>query len=182
MKVRAATSDDAAAIAHVHVATWRDAYAGLLPDSYLVEMSMTRRAAYWARGLSNDPTGREEFVLVAEDDGCQVVGFVSGGKSRTRKDEKIRRYDGEMYTLYVLPDHQGFGLGRRLLRAGFDGLAERSFKAAVVWVLSSNPSRFFYQAMGGTPVAGRSEKFAGTELEEVAYGWESLRLASVIRK
>lgn len=182
MKVRAAARDDAAAIGHIHVATWRDTYAGLLPDSYLVEMSMTRQAAFWARGLSGDPTRREDVVLVVEDDRGEVVGFVSGGKSRTRKEEKIRRYDGEMYTLYVLPDHQGFGFGRALLGAGFDGLAERSFAAALVWVLSSNPSRFFYAAMGGTLVATRTEKFAGTEVEEVAYGWENLQLASAIRE
>ncbi len=178
MKVRAASSDDAAAIGHVHVETWRDTYAGLLPDAYLVEMSITRQAAYWARGLTAEPSARADVVLVLEDDDGQVVGFISGGKSRNRKELSGQRFDGEMYTLYVLPDHQGLGMGRDLLRAGFAGLAARSLRSAVIWVLASNPSRFFYEAMGGVAVARRMETFAGTEVEEVAYGWASLELAA----
>ena len=45
--LRPARPGDAAAIARVHVDTWRSTYAGLLPDRYLVTMSMTRRAAHW---------------------------------------------------------------------------------------------------------------------------------------
>lgn len=182
MRVRAASSDDAAAIGHVHVETWRDTYAGLLPDAYLVEMSITRQAAFWAQGLTAEPSARPDVVLVLEDDNGHVVGFISGGKSRSRKALHGQRFDGEMYTLYVLPDHQGMGLGRELLQAGFEGLAARSFSSAVIWVLASNPSRFFYEAMGGEAVARRMEKFAGSEVEEVAYGWTSLELATAPKR
>ena len=45
---------------------------------------------------------------------------------------------------------------------------------AMIWVLSGNPARFFYEALGGVAVAERKEAFAGTLLEETAYGWPDL--------
>ena len=45
---------------------------------------------------------------------------------------------------------------------------------ALVWVLSDNPARFFYEAMGARRVAERQERFAGERLEEAAYAWGDL--------
>jgi hypothetical protein len=44
----------------------------------------------------------------------------------------------------------------------------------MVWVLAANPARFFYEAMGGARAGERLEEFAGTQLEELAYGWPDL--------
>ena len=73
--------------------------------------------------------------------------------------------------------HQSGVLKRRSVQA-FAGLATRGHEAAVIWVLEANPSRFFYQAMGGNVVAERTERFAGTTLAELAYGWEQLHSAA----
>lgn len=174
--IRQAHADDAGAIAEVHVETWRDAYAGILPDTYLLDMSATRHAALWARLLRQPRLS--ELVLVAEDPTAGVVGFVSGGRARKSGLPRRSPYDAELYTLYVAPDHQGSGLGGGLLRRAFAGLAERGHAAAVVWVLEANPARFFYQAMGGHIVAERTERFAGTTLGELAYGWDQLAPAT----
>ncbi len=45
---------------------------------------------------------------------------------------------------------------------------------ALVWVLSDNPARFFYEAMGARRAAERQERFAGARLEEAAYAWSDL--------
>jgi len=45
---------------------------------------------------------------------------------------------------------------------------------ALVWVLSDNPARFFYEAMGARRAAERQERFAGVRLEEAAYAWGDL--------
>ena len=177
MIVRAGGAADAAGIARVHVETWRAAYAGMLPDDYLIGLSATRRAAHWANVL----TGRTpERVFVAEEDGA-VVGFASCGPARRCAALKTRKSDGEVYTLYVLHDYQGIGLGRQLLASAFERLAENGCGAAVVWVLQSNPSRFFYEAMGGVALGEREEKFAGAMVTEVAYGWEPLALSVMKR-
>jgi hypothetical protein len=65
--VRPAVLQDAPAIAAVHVATWRDAYAGLLPDDFLDGLDVDQRAERWRGRLAALPAGL--FVLVVELDG-----------------------------------------------------------------------------------------------------------------
>ncbi len=100
--VRAARPDDAHAIAAVHVATWRDAYAGLLPDELLAGLDSGEWAERW-RGRLAAPAGGV-FTLVFEADG-HVRGFASGGPSR---DEFP---GGAVYAIYVDPGCQGRGAG-----------------------------------------------------------------------
>ncbi len=165
IKIRAARRGDTKAIGRIQVDTWRDAYAGLLPDKALLRMSADIEGGRWVRVID-----RDESVVVAEDSKAGVVGFGSGGPSRVR----TLPYGGEVYTLYVAPGYQGKGIGRRLLRAVFVELELAGHKSAVIWVLKANPSRFFYEAMGGRYVADRTERLWGAAVDESAYGWDEL--------
>ncbi len=75
IRVRRAARDDAPAIGRVHVETWQSAYAGLLPDSILAQMSDVRQSALWSRTLADPREARGVFVADDEDRG--VVGFGS---------------------------------------------------------------------------------------------------------
>jgi ribosomal protein S18 acetylase RimI-like enzyme len=164
--LRRAKRSDAAAIARVHVETWRAAYAGLVPDAYLVGMTEAGQTSSWRRSLS----GGGGANLVAETVDGQVVGFGSCGRSRLGN----LSFQGEVYALYVAIDWQGQGLGRRLLGGLFSQLRGANVSDAYLWVLAGNPARFFYETMGGTRIAERQESFAGTLLDEIAYGWSDL--------
>ncbi len=172
IRTRDAESDDAAGIANVHVETWRSTYAGVLPDDYLVGLSVPRHAALWSHWLND--TAADHRLYVAAAPAGDIVGFASCGRLRERKQFHGKGRIGEIYALYVLPDFQGRGLGRALLMQSFAGLSESAHDSAILWVLAANPSRFFYEAMGGRQVGGRKEKFAGTKVAELAYGWDSL--------
>jgi ribosomal protein S18 acetylase RimI-like enzyme len=138
--IRPARPADAQPIAAVHVATWRHAYAGLLPDGVLAGLDVGEWAQRWHRNLSAPAQGR--FVLVFEQDG-RVEGFVSGGRSRDQFP------GGEVYAIYVDPACQGRGAGSRLLTAAARHLAEAHFTAASLWVLVGNrPARRFYESQG----------------------------------
>lgn len=177
--IRRAAPGDARAIARVHVECWRSAYAGILPDRVMVDMSVDDKAAFW-RGMILRTGGRESVLVasVAESGGgrCEIVGFASCG-SADRRGGAPSGYDGEVHTLYVLPDWQEQGLGRALLCGGFRALKRAGFASAFVWVLAQNPSRFFYEAMGGRQIGTRTEALWGTELPELAYGWPDLEEA-----
>ncbi len=168
-RLRAARPGDARGIARVYVKTWRDQYAGILPDRVLLSMSVARQARSWARALSH----KGETVLVADQPGSGIVGVGSCGVARNSGLD----YAGEIYTLYVLADYQEMGLGRSLLGGLFKCLLSEDRKSAVLWVLGANPSRFFYQAMGGKLVGERVEKLWGEKLREVAFGWPNLQVA-----
>ena len=165
--LRPALPRDADAIARVHVETWQNTYAGLVPSDYLARMSVARCSPQWHRAAAKAETGNDLMVAEVDED---VVGFVSFGPTRNPE----MPYGGEVYALYIAVDWQGQGLGRKLLATALEALAKEGHTGAMVWVLAANPSRFFYEAMGGERAGERTEDFAGTELEELAYGWPDL--------
>ena len=182
IRIRRATRADATAIGRVHVETWQSAYAGLLPDAMLAHMSDVRHSAMWARSLADATEARGIFV--ADDEAMGVVGFGSCGPVRDPPEEldaKARRV-GEVYLLYVEPDFQNQGLGRRLLDALFRQLHADGFDTAVLWMLAENPTRFFYEGLGGELVGQRTDTFAGVDVDEVAYAWSDLEAPLVRRR
>ena len=164
--VRPAEIGDAAAIARVHVETWRTAYRGLLPDDFLAALDEAGYEQRWARTLT-DGRGR---VYVAEDSGI-VVGFASGGPERAGEDG----YAGELYAIYVLQESQGHGHGRALVRAVAQALREMKLTNMIVWVLRDNHrARHFYERLGGVYVRTQPIMIGSALLQEVSYGWRSL--------
>lgn len=164
--VRAARLDDAPSIARVHVATWRTAYRGLLPESFLAALAEDQYTERWRRGIA-DPASR---VFVVEDD-TGVVGFASGGRERAGENG----YGGELYAIYVLDRAQRRGHGRELVRAVVGVLREMRFTDMIVWVLRDNaPAREFYERLGGAYVRTQPITIGSVLLQEVSYGWRSL--------
>ena len=180
--IRRARKSDASAIGRVHVETWRSAYAGLLPEAMLVRMSDVRQSAWWSRALSDPREARGIFV--ADDPDMGVVGFGSCGPVRETPEglDGTEARVGEVYTLYVESDFQNQGLGRRLLDAMFRQLHADGFDTAVLWMLAENPTRFFYEGLGGARVGHRLDRMGGTEVEEVAYAWRDLDAPLIRRK
>lgn len=172
--IRLANPGDGAAIARIQVETWREAYAGIVPDDYLVGMEETVQAAGWRKLLLRRASAERTLVAEVPVEAAvgehSLIGFGSCGPQRS----STLLYSGEVYTLYVLPDWQGEGIGRQLLYAMFRRLYERGVPDCVVWVLADNPARFFYERMGGQNVAERSESFAGERLAQRAYAWPDL--------
>ena len=164
--VRPAEIDDAAAIAGIHVATWRTAYRGMLPDDFLASLDEAGYAERWRRTLRETSS----HVYVAQG-GEGVVGFASGGRERAGEDG----YEGELYAIYVLDEAQGRGHGRRLVQAVVGGLSEMHLGDMIVWVLRDNhPARSFYERLGGVYVRMQPITIGSTLLQEVSYGWKSL--------
>src|SRR5436190_9558064 len=171
IRIRRATPKDATAIARVHVETWRSAYAGLLPDTLLARMSDVRQTAWWSRAIADPREARGIFV--ADDEERGVIGFGSCGPVREIPEglDGTEQRVGEVFTLYVESDFQNQGLGRRLLDAMFRQLDADGFDTVVLWMLADNPTRFFYEGLGGDRVGQRIDRRGGGEVEEIAYAW-----------
>ena len=82
--------------------------------------------------------------------------------------------EGEIETLYVLDDWRDQGLGRRLLTAAGGWLHSRGCASAFLWVLRDNPSRWFYERLGGRPAANAHAAVAGQRIPQVAYAWDPI--------
>jgi ribosomal protein S18 acetylase RimI-like enzyme len=168
VRIRRARPEDSRGIATVHVESWRSAYAGILPDRVMVQMSVDQKASAWRRQIEASAGG--PGLLVAELPEGGIGGFASCGRPST----PFADFAGEIYMLYVLPDWQEQGLGRGLLCASLQQMAKGGAGSAFVWVLADNPSRFFYEAMGGQRVGEKDEAIWGVTLHQIAYGWRSL--------
>jgi GNAT superfamily N-acetyltransferase len=169
MHIRTATTADVSAIARVHVESWRTTYKGLVPDDYLASLAYKHRELLWREVLSRP--GGQGLVYVAEDAPGDIVGFASGGPERSGDPV----YTGELYAIYLLESWQRRGLGRQLTVAVVSQLIQLGFTSLLIWVLAENPSRRFYEALGGHQVREKLGTTAGVQRLEVAYGWRDAR-------
>jgi GNAT superfamily N-acetyltransferase len=164
--VRPGRLADAPAIARIELETWRTTYAGMLPDRVLLNMSERRQTASWMSFLRNRP----DDVRIAQTARGTITGFGNCGAQRN----SALDFAGEIYTLYVTPDEQGKGTGRSILLALFSRLVAMDHGSALVWVVSANPSRYFYERLGGVQVMRKPIHVGGEPVEAVAYGWRDL--------
>jgi ribosomal protein S18 acetylase RimI-like enzyme len=177
--IRRARPADALGMGLVHVAAWRSSYAGILPETYLSRLSAMREAAIYERHILERRGGHAGFVAIADAEDAPadriagpngvVVGFVTGGLAR-----RAGIAEGEVETLYLLDDLRERGIGRRMMRAVASHLASLGAQSAFAWVLSQNPSRWFYERLGARAVAQEEISFAGERVQQIAHAWNPI--------
>jgi len=163
---RAAGPFDASRLADVHLRSVLVADRGICAEDHLARRSeqLVERERRWREQLTSRP---DEPVLVAERDPFGIVGYAVGGATR----KPSFGYDGELVSIYLLPEHQRQGIGRELVRRMVRTLHERGFERVLVRVLSANPSRHFYERLGAYSIGVTQVAVGDQELEESLYGW-----------
>lgn len=171
--LRAATLADAPAIGALHVASWHETYAGLVPDAMLAGLTVEARAAMWSAVLADPDAFGGAAVFVAQDKD-RVVGFGACGHQR---DQALAGagFGGELGAIYILRSHQRRGIGRTIIAALSRALSQLGHDAASLWVLRDNTAaRAFYDRLGGEIIAERTDEQPDATLTEIAYGWRDL--------
>ena len=142
---------DAHQIAELHVATWREAYAHLLPDGFFTEEHCQNRRQMWTHILRNP---REEWsVRIAESRG-QIIGFAFAGPSFGQEGQALPR-DRQLFSLYVAAAFHGTGTGQALLDATTgDG-------PAMLWVARDNPRAVAFYRRNGFDFDGTEQADPG---------------------
>ncbi len=162
IEIRRAKSSDAEPLAATHDLAWRTAYQGIIPGPELDKLINRRGAEWWDGAIRK---GSRISILAFGD---TIAGYANYGRNRARS----LTYDGEIYELYLRPEFQGLGFGRRLFMATRRDLTQSGFKTLVVWALSDNsPAVAFYRALGGRAVARSCEKFGSKTLDKIAFAW-----------
>ncbi|MCO5733546.1 GNAT family N-acetyltransferase [Rhizobium sp. SSA_523] len=160
--VRQAGPEDAADIADVHREAWRQAYAGLIPHRPLTEM-LERRGEIWWRRASSGPA-----TLLVLDVAGTIAGYATIGLNRAR----ALPQDGEIYEIYLRPEFQGIGLGRRLFGEARRLLKSLGCHGLVVWCLEDSEHAIrFFRRHGGLDVAEGMEDFADVRLRKLGFVW-----------
>ena len=82
-------------------------------------------------------------------------------------------YAGEIFELYLAPEFQGLGFGKRLFEVALQDLADHGYGSTVVWALADNDRAMaFYRKLGGKIVRQTQERFGGETRERVAFAFE----------
>lgn len=154
-RIRPATNADRATLRTVNRQTWEAAYRSIYSADEIRNLfeNRTENTATWF-------VRRQEMLgtLIAEVDGV-VVGYVSYAL--------MKNGTGEITHLYLLPEHQGRGIGRALWDAAITVLRETHGIATVwVWVLAKAAAYQFYLHMGGQPTE-MGHFFVGRHTEPV---------------
>lgn len=132
---------DAKAIAEIHGLSARAAYKGIIPDDELEVLAPLTREAKWSQAIEfADP---QVHVAVQGD---EVVGFVGFDRSR---DPKTPATTGEIWALYVKPEHWGKGVGVALWDAARDGLEEEGCTLVTIWVPLRNERAMRFIELAG---------------------------------
>ena len=164
IEIRRAKPSDAQSVADTHDEAWRTAYQGIIPGNELDKLISRRGPDWW------DSAIRKGSRISLLQFGDNIAGYANYGRNRARS----LTYDGEVYELYLRPEYQGLGFGRRLFSAARKDLLQTGLRSLVVWALSDNePAVEFYRALGGRAVARSSEKFGNKTLDKVAYAWQA---------
>lgn len=154
LTLRHATPSDIAALASLHVETFRETHGGGPP--------MAVREGQWQRILSaNDAL---DFTLLVEDDFHQPVGFARG----TRHDGGVPGYQGELNKIYVLKRLHGQGCGRLLVCGVADRFLSNGVTSMLLFGDARSPSNGFYEHLGAVRLLSPEGDFHG------AYGWPDL--------
>ncbi|MCM3782850.1 GNAT family N-acetyltransferase [Neobacillus mesonae] len=168
MYIRQARIEDAEQIAKVHVESWRTTYKGVIKEEVLAGLSVEQRKINWQRQLS--PQNDQSMVYVAETNDKDIVGFVSGGPSRSES----LPFDGELYAIYILDRFQRQGIGLLLLQSFVRFLQDQGHSSMFLWALEDNRYKAFYEKCGGMSCGEEHIQIGGDHFKEVAYGWNNL--------
>ena len=114
IEIRRAKASDAADVAETHDEAWRTAYQGIIPGNELDKLINRRGPDWW------DSAIRKGSRITILQFGEQIAGYANYGRNRARS----LFYDGEIYELYLRPEFQGLGFGRRLFSAARKDLVQ----------------------------------------------------------
>jgi GNAT superfamily N-acetyltransferase len=166
--IRPATMADSRGIAGVHVRSWREAYAGIMPDPVLAGLDPDARTRGHASRIATAPeNGWTTEVAVTGD---EVVGFVQCGPYRLDR-RTVEPGVAEVFAIYVDPTVLGTGVGAALMSTALRWVAGRGYAEVRLWVLRDNArARAFYDRRGFAP-DGHTHVYGigGVDLPEVRY-------------
>ena len=173
--VRHATLEDAADLARMHRATWQAAYRDMLPGHFLQSLDTPELKSIWERDIARYREAGNHIMVA--DTGYGLQGFVMFGRGRegiippdTRPGYKL----GQIYSLYVMPDFLGRGLGKAMMKDAFDVLRGEGYTDVYLTTFEANTAAHkFYEKQGGIN-AGivTTMEFGGKNMPNRTYRWD----------
>lgn len=173
INITEASIDDAKTLSNIHVQSKRVGYAPFCHDDYIQGLSEKEYEQNWVKWISSGSK-----ALLAYNNEDNAIGFISFGGVQTRLKEDrgiIPSWPGEIYALYVHPEHWGQGVARALMQSAAPIMRKNYWDKALLWVIDKNKRAIaFYEQMGGQRVGKQKANIGGQDMTEVAFGWKDI--------
>lgn len=161
IRVRKSRLSDAIMLSRVFRDAWRQTYLGILPENYLSACEKRRNTDWWRRAVCN----RSGLATLAVN--RTVVGYAMYGPARGHGHDT-----GELFEIYIVPDHQGLGFGEVLFESCRNRLDLRKRYKMVTWALQDNHQAVdFYWRRGGVPFAEMTEIIDEKPITKIGFQW-----------
>jgi len=134
VSARLAWPSDAAAIAQIQIAAWRQDYTDVLPSDVLLGLKAADFTASWDDSLTKPQDARMRVLVALER--ATVRGFALVHPSQDPDADAV--CDSEVGEFVIDPLHRRAGHGSRLLQASVDTLHADKFTRAFWWVTASD--------------------------------------------
>jgi ribosomal protein S18 acetylase RimI-like enzyme len=171
IEIRPAIVGDEEGIAHVHVKTWQESYKNIVSQDYLDAINLADKVNMWREVIAKTQDADKRVGLCVAMNNDEIIGFISLSKSR--KEGAVTEH-GEVTALYIDPDYQGKGVGKKLLDHGFTWLKEHGFANVMIRTLEMADSTKFYVKNKGILQADKiTRQFGdGKECYVVEFRWD----------
>ncbi len=152
---------------YVNIHAWNETYRGIMDDSFLDKIMLEldeivlKQQAKYEKTKLEEPDYRR-FLLYVND---KPVGNFSICKSTSEKYPDA----GEIRSFYLLNIAKKQGYGRIMFNKAIDEVKEMNYKDMVISCLKDNPSKGFYEHMGGQLIYERTRFIGGKNLIENIY-------------
>lgn len=168
LTIRDAKPSDAAELARLHVAVWRETYRKLAPADAFAALDETRRLAFWQDKFAHPAD--QQCVLLAEIDG-EFAGFTLASTSGNVEFGEL----AEIKLLYVDTQFARQGIGRCLLTEIAQRLKNSGFTGVGLGVVEENfPAIHFYTALGGKEGGRYTDSGPLWLSKNVIYAWDDI--------
>lgn len=160
MTHRLATPDDARAIAELHLASWRSAYAPFLRPGILEALELDPHAIEWRRRV-----GVPRVRIDLDERDRVLIAFCAHGPSGDADaSSDAGRPTWEIKNLHVRPDLRRTGSGGKLFDLATAHARSVRAESLTLWVVERNDSaRRFYEKKGMVVDGGRTTHTLGAD-------------------
>ncbi|MDE5630813.1 MAG: aminotransferase class I/II-fold pyridoxal phosphate-dependent enzyme [Bacilli bacterium] len=148
-------------MAHIKVDGWRNAYYNIISSKYLHKLDYKSQTERYIASFDE----YKDLVLVAEKED-EVLGYSCFSYNNDK-------YDSELVSLYIKPDHLSKGIGTTLFKETAKELYENNRKNMIVWCFNDNESaKKFYTDLGGQIVETKTVTIGDEQYESVGFYYD----------
>lgn len=159
--------EDIEEVAKIFIDSWKIAYKDIIDRMFLQNLSLEEKIQKLKKEYKNGG-----HTIARNKETNEIIGVTRFGK-RLDELDRFTKYDGEIYALYVKPGLLRKKIGSSLLQYAKERLKELGNHKMIIWCLKENePSRKFYESMGGILLGEKVQNIGGKDYPLVGYGYQ----------